>query len=80
MNYPYHFSDKMTKGAVKVMCHNHYFEGEQGKTLVRDEFSCQTPFCILGTIFDKLTLRSYMERFLIEHNRIFKIMAESKEE
>ncbi len=78
MNYPYHFSDKMTKGAFKAMCHNHYFEEKQGKTLMRDEFIYQTPFGILGIIFDKLILRSYMERFLIERNCILKNVAESK--
>ena len=80
MNRPYHFRDKMTKGAFKAMRHNHYFEGEQGKTLMRDEFTYQTPFGILGTIFDKLILRSYMKKFLIERNRILKNRAELKKE
>ncbi|WP_232541160.1 SRPBCC family protein [Spirosoma endbachense] len=79
MNYPYYFNDKMVKGAFKEMNHSHFFEFEQGKTLMRDEFTYQTPFGILGAIFDKLILRTYMEKFLIERNRILKNVAESNE-
>lgn len=78
MDYPYYFSDKMIKGAFKDMHHSHFFEVEQGKTLMRDEFTYQTPFGIFGAIFDKLILRTYMEKFLVERNRILKSVAESK--
>jgi len=47
---------------------------------MRDEFTYQTPFGILGTIFDKLILRSYMKKFLIKRNRILKNIAELKKE
>lgn len=78
MDYPYYFSDKMIKGAFKEMHHSHFFEVKQGKTLMRDEFTYQTPFGIFGAIFDRLILRTYVEKFLVERNRILKSVAESK--
>lgn len=80
MNYPYYFNDKMVKGAFKEMSHNHFFEFKEGKTLMRDEFSYQTPFGIIGKFFDMLVLKEYMRKFLVERNRILKDVAESREE
>lgn len=77
MDYPHYFSDKMVKGAFKEMNHKHFFEYQQGKTVMSDEFTYKTPFGVLGVVFDRLVLKAYMKKFLLKRNRVLKKVAES---
>lgn len=65
---PTFFEDKMLKGAFKSMRHEHHFAEENGFTIMTDLFQYETPFGILGALFDKLYLESYMRRFLQKRN------------
>ena len=76
LNYPYFFEDIMLKGAFKSMKHGHYFEENNGHTIMKDVFEYETPFGILGKLFDTLILKRYMTSFLKERNRILKNSAE----
>lgn len=77
-NKPYFFEDRMIKGAFKSMRHEHHFKEVNGTTVMTDKFMYQVPFGLLGQIFDKVILKSYMTKFLVTRNRIIKEVAEKK--
>jgi ligand-binding SRPBCC domain-containing protein len=74
---PYHFCDEQIKGIFKKIKHDHYFAVVNEKVLMTDKFLFQSPFGILGAIFNKLILIKYLKTFLIERNQIIKDFAES---
>ena len=46
-------------------------------TIMRDEFSFESPLGVLGRIANALVLTRYMRAFLLERNRVIKATAES---
>ncbi|WP_035604779.1 SRPBCC family protein [Haloferula sp. BvORR071] len=74
---PRHFQDVILKGAFHRMQHDHYFEDQDGRTIMRDRFEFQSPLGPLGRIFDAVVLTHYMRRFLVKRNAILKQAAES---
>jgi ligand-binding SRPBCC domain-containing protein len=74
---PFHFRDEQIKGVFKKIKHDHYFEVNNDKVLMTDKFLFESPFGILGDIFNKLILTKYLKAFLIERNQIIKDFAES---
>lgn len=79
VDFPHSFEDKMLKGAFKSFYHTHLFEKDGDKTIMRDIFDFESPFGIIGQIFNKVILTNYMTKFLIERNTIIKKVAESDE-
>ncbi|MEC3875590.1 SRPBCC family protein [Chryseobacterium salviniae] len=79
MNNPHHFTDIMLKGAFKSMKHQHIFRQEGKNTIMTDIFEFHSPFGIIGKIFDTLFLKIYMEKFLLERNKLIKFTAENKQ-
>ena len=77
-NRPYHFRDEQIKGVFKLLKHNHFFEQINGEVIMRDEFEFESPFGILGKLFNKIILTKYMTHFLIERNKTIKEFAESE--
>ncbi|HXB39008.1 MAG TPA: SRPBCC family protein [Bacteroidia bacterium] len=77
MKAPEFFSDRMVKGAFKSMYHEHHFKNENGKTLMIDVFTFAAPLGFLGIMAEKLFLKNYMKKFLIERNEVIKRVAES---
>ena len=77
-NKPYFFEDQMTKGAFKSMRHEHHFKEIDGLKLMTDRFMYQVPFGLLGQIFDKVILKSYMTNFLVTRNKLIKEIAEKR--
>ena len=77
-NRPQHFQDIMVAGAFKSMKHDHEFLEHPTGTEMKDRFEFQSPLGILGKIVEQLFLRAYMERFLVQRNRVLKELAESK--
>ena len=66
------------KGAFKSFSHQHLFEKiSEEKTQLIDIFEYESPLGILGKLADKLFLKSYMKRFLLERNQVIKTTAES---
>ncbi len=78
MQRPDIFVDEMTKGVFKSMCHQHLFLEEGDKTLMIDIFEFESPLGILGRCANKLFLRSYLEKFILERNQEIKEMAEGE--
>lgn len=79
MNSPYFFCDEMIKGAFKSFRHEHHFEEIEEGTLMKDQFTFETPFGIIGKVFNRLVLTNYMEIFLVERNKTIKELAEGEE-
>jgi ligand-binding SRPBCC domain-containing protein len=74
---PHFFQDSMTKGMFETFEHDHHFCEDGDGTLMRDVLRFSAPLGILGAIAEKLTLSSYLERFLLERNALVTRVAES---
>lgn len=74
---PFHFRDEQLDGIFKFIVHDHYFEQGDGKVIMKDSFSFKSPLGILGQVFDKLVLKKYLTKFLIERNNLIKEYAET---
>ena len=79
MNSPFMFEDRMLEGAFKSIQHQHLFEEESGKTIMKDVFIFESPFGIYGRLFNFLVLTNYMKHFLQERNQTIKMIAETDE-
>ncbi len=79
MNSPFMFEDRMLKGAFKKIQHKHLFEEKAGQTIMKDLFEFESPYGIIGALFNKLVLTNYMKRFLTERNQMIKRVAETEE-
>ncbi|WP_295211538.1 SRPBCC family protein [uncultured Chryseobacterium sp.] len=77
MQKPYHFTDIMLKGTFRSMKHQHLFRQEDRYTVMTDIFEFESPFGIIGKIFNAIFLRNYMKQFLLERNRMIKSAAEA---
>src|SRR5579872_4582748 len=69
---PNFFVDEMVKGAFKSFRHEHHFSRADDGTLMKDIFVFESPFGILGRIFNWLILTNYMTKLLEERNRVIK--------
>ena len=70
------FVDEMVNGAFKSFRHEHHFTTSGRQTIMKDVFEFESPFGILGKIFNKLILTRYMTKLLLERNRVIKATAE----
>lgn len=62
------FVDEMVNGAFKSMIHEHNFSQISDGTILRDVFRFESPFGIVGKVFNFVILEKYMRKFLIERN------------
>ncbi len=74
--HPVHFQDSMIKGAFKCFTHDHFFEENKAKTIMRDVFDYSSPLWFFGKIADILFLEKYMKQMLEERNNLIKKVAE----
>ncbi len=77
-NKPFYFRDEQVSGAFKNFKHDHFFEQHDGFILMKDVFEFQSPFGIIGKLFNKLILTKYMTQFLSERNKMIKEYAETE--
>lgn len=75
---PTFFQDVMTAGLFKSFEHNHRFQEQNGETVMRDELRFSAPLGVLGLMTERLVLRNYLTRFLLERNKFVKQVAESE--
>ena len=78
MDAPESFVDEMISGAFRSFRHLHRFEATANGTRMWDEFTFESPFGLLGKLFNALVLTSYMRRLLQTRNRALKEAAESR--
>lgn len=76
MERPYHFTDIMLKGAFKSMKHQHIFNVKEENTLMIDIFEFEAPLGIIGKMFNKAFLKSYLKKFLLQRNELIRKTAE----
>ncbi|UOQ71051.1 SRPBCC family protein [Hymenobacter cellulosilyticus] len=75
--FPVYFCDEMQQGAFKSMRHEHHFVAQGSGTLMRDVFTFQSPYGLLGRAVDFLLLEKYLRAFLVERGSVIKHYAES---
>ena len=76
MNLYDYFVDEMEEGNFKFFKHEHFFEEENGMTIMKDKLQYETPFGILGKLFDFLLLKKHLINFLLERNKVLKEVSE----
>ncbi|MCV9927321.1 SRPBCC family protein [Flavobacterium sp. LS1R49] len=76
MDYYDYFVDEMESGKFNSFKHEHFFEEENGITIMTDKLQYETPFGILGKLFDVLFLKKHLIKFLSERNKILKEASE----
>jgi hypothetical protein len=76
MNFYDYFVDEMERGKFKSFKHEHFFEEENGFTIMKDKLQYETPFGIFGELFDILFLEKHLTNFLLERNKILKEVSE----
>jgi ligand-binding SRPBCC domain-containing protein len=74
---PVHFQDTMRKGAFHSFVHDHFFHRVAEGTVMRDVLVFQSPLGALGALVDMLFIASYLERLLMERNRVVKQLVEA---
>lgn len=78
MNFYDYFVDEMEQGKFKSFKHEHFFEEENGITIMKDKLQYETPFGIFGKLFDFLFLKKHLTNFLLERNKILKEVSEKQ--
>ncbi|MEO8239769.1 MAG: SRPBCC family protein [Flavobacterium sp.] len=73
-----YFVDEMEEGKFKTFRHQHFFEEENGVTIMTDKLQYETPFGIIGKLFDILFLKNHLIHFLLERNKTLKKIAENQ--
>lgn len=76
MNFYNYFVDEMEKGKFKTFKHEHFFEEQNGITIMKDKLQYETPFGIFGELFDILFLEKHLTQFLLERNKTLKEVSE----
>lgn len=77
MNMYDYFVDEMEEGKFKTFRHEHFFEEKNEVTIMTDKLQYETPFGIIGKLFDVLFLKKHLTQFLLERNKILKETAEN---
>lgn len=76
-NKPFIFRDEQTRGVFNYYKHDHIFEEKDGKVIMTDVFSYESPLGFLGKIADWLFLKKYMTNLLLQRNKVIKEYAET---
>lgn len=71
-----YFVDEMERGKFKTFRHEHFFEEQNGFTIMKDKLEYETPFGLFGELFDILFLEKHMTQFLLERNKTLKEISE----
>jgi len=73
-----YFLDEMEEGKFKSFRHQHIFKEINGVTIMTDLLQYETPFGIIGKLFDVLVLKKHMTNFLLQRNKILTETAEKE--
>lgn len=78
MKTPEHFTDEMLKGDFKTFVHQHYFKPVNNGTIMIDILEFESPYGIIGKLFNAVYLKKYLEKFLIKRNDVIKEYAQTE--
>lgn len=74
---PYSFTDEMTKGDFKSFSHQHHFKKTNNGTIMIDLLKFESPYGVLGKLFNRFFLKNYLEKLLVKRNKVIKEYAET---
>lgn len=74
---PHYFCDQMIRGPFRSMEHQHYFEEQDGFTLMTDKFRFVSPLGILGRWMNATLLKKHFQELLLTRNEAIKTFAET---
>jgi len=77
MGFYDYFVDEMEEGKFKTFKHEHFFEEKNGVTIMTDKLQYETPFGIIGKLFDVVFLKNHLIHFLLERNKVLKEVSEN---
>lgn len=77
MERPVSFTDVMIKGDFLMFEHQHHFKGIENGTIMIDVLDFESPYGIVGRIFNQLYLKNYLEQLLLHRNEVIREYAES---
>lgn len=77
LNHYDYFVDEMEEGKFKSFKHEHFFEEENGITIMKDKLQYETPYGFFGKLFDVYFLKKHLINFLLERNKVLKRLSES---
>ena len=78
MEKPVSFTDEMIQGDFTQYKHEHHFKQIENGTIMIDLVHFESPYGVIGRIFNQLYLKNYMKTFLLERNEVIKVYAESQ--
>ena len=78
MQSPFYFTDEMIKGDFKRFIHEHHFRTAENGTIMIDLVNFETPYGLIGKIFNRVILTAYLHKFLIKRNAVIKEYAETQ--
>jgi ligand-binding SRPBCC domain-containing protein len=78
MKRPLHFTDEMIAGDFKSFKHEHHFKAIENGTLMIDIVEFESPYAALGNLVNKLFLKNYIKKLLVNRNAVIKEYAESQ--
>lgn len=76
---PHHFRDSMVTGAFKYFNHDHHFRADGKFTIMKDTFTFESPFGVIGRLLNVVVLTRYMSRLLSARAERLKAAVESEE-
>lgn len=78
MNNPVHFTDEMIQGDFKSYKHEHHFKPVDNGTLMIDLVEFESPYGVAGNLVNRLFLKSYLQKLLLNRNAVIKEYAETQ--
>jgi ligand-binding SRPBCC domain-containing protein len=79
MSFYDYFVDEMEEGKFKIFKHEHFFEQQNGVTIMTDQLYYETPFGIFGKLFNYLFLKKHLTIFLLNRNKALKETLETNQ-
>ena len=71
------FIDEQIEGDFRKLRHTHFFKPCENGTIMIDLFDFESPYGVVGKVFNQLYLTRYMSRLLEQRNKLIKETAES---
>ncbi len=77
---PLRFVDEQQSGPFRAFRHEHVFEATADGTRMTDHITFDAPFGPLGDLVERLILRSYLPKLIVERNQYLRTQLERRTE
>ncbi|MGC4101033.1 SRPBCC family protein [Ferruginibacter sp.] len=78
MKIPDSFTDEMQQGDFKSFKHEHHFKPIENGTIMIDVIEFESPYGKLGSFFNAVYLKRYIEKMLLKRNEVIKEYAQTE--